>query len=39
MGSHMRGMQMLTNPEILDGRVFKTPGAAARGNRQWDLYT
>ena len=31
-------MQMLTIPDILDGRVFKTPGVAGRGNRQWDLY-
>ena len=31
-------MQMLTIPDILDGRVFKTPGVAGRGSRQWDLY-
>ena len=31
-------MQMLTITDILDGRVFKTPGVAGRGNRQWDLY-
>ena len=31
-------MQMLTIPEILDGRVFKTPGVTGRGSRQWDLY-
>ena len=32
-------MQMLTIPDILDGRQFKTPGVAGRGDRQWDLYT
>ena len=31
-------MQMLTIPDILDGRVFKTPGVSGRGSRQWDLY-
>ena len=31
-------MQMLTIPDILDGRVFKTPGVSGRGSRQWDMY-
>ena len=31
-------MQMLTISDILDGRVFKTPGVAGRGARQWDLF-
>ena len=32
-------MQLLTVTDILDGKRFRTPGAAGRGNRQVDWLT